>query len=167
MNTILHKIKMRIACVLTSIMLLVSPIQYPTIVYAAEPQFGSSTVTYTVDDYFYVQIPETINVGTEAEIIAMETNIAPEKSIYVRIEWYDGDGFVRLKNDNDPSRTIDVYFYDSNGERYTSSNNLIAQFRASDGNVQTATFNTKANANPMDDLAGSYSGQVYFSMICE
>ena len=56
MRNFVKKVKMNIACILTSLMLLVSPIQTPMIVQAAEPQFGSSTLTYTVDDYFYVQI---------------------------------------------------------------------------------------------------------------
>lgn len=57
MRNFVKKVKMNIACILTSLMLLVSPIQTPMVVQAAEPQFGSSTLRYTVDDYFYVQIP--------------------------------------------------------------------------------------------------------------
>lgn len=57
MRNFVKKVKMNIACILTSLMLLISPIQTPMVVQAAEPQFGSSTLTYTVDDYFYVQIP--------------------------------------------------------------------------------------------------------------
>ncbi len=56
MRNFVKKVKMNIACILASLMLLVSPIQTPMVVQAAEPQFGSSTLTYTVDDYFYVQI---------------------------------------------------------------------------------------------------------------
>ena len=51
MRNFVKKVKMNIACILTSLMLLVSPIQTPMVVQAAEPQFGSSTLTYTVDDY--------------------------------------------------------------------------------------------------------------------
>lgn len=46
MRNFVKKVKMNIACILTSLMLLVSPIQTPMIVQAAEPQFGSSTLTY-------------------------------------------------------------------------------------------------------------------------
>lgn len=143
-----------------------SPIQTPMVVQAAEPQFGSSTLTYTVDDYFYVQIPETINVGTESEIYAMETNISPEKSIYVRIEGLDSNGAIQLHNDNDSSKSINVFFVDKTGNRCNSGNNIIAQFGSSqDG--QIATFNTEVDADPHSASAGLYSGQVYFSMICE
>lgn len=160
MRNFVKKVKMNIACILASLMLLVSPIQTPMVVQAAEPQFGSSTLTYTVDDYFYVQIPETINVGTESEIYAMETNISPEKSIYVRIEGLDSNGAIQLHNDNDSSKAINVFFVDKTG------NNIIAQFGSSqDG--QIATFNTEVDADPHSASAGLYSGQVYFSMICE
>ena len=160
MRNFVKKVKINIACILTSLMLLVSPIQTPMVVQAAEPQFGSSTLTYTVDDYFYVQIPETINVGTESEIYAMETNISPEKSIYVRIEGLDSNGAIQLHNDNDSSKSINVFFVDKTG------NNIIAQFGSSqDG--QIATFNTEVDADPHSASAGLYSGQVYFSMICE
>lgn len=168
MRDIIKKIKMNVACVLTSLSLVISPIQIPTIVQAAEPQFGSSTVIYTVDDYFYVQIPETINVGTESEIYAYETNIAPEKSIYVRIEGLDANGAIQLRNDNDSSQEINVFFEDEIGNQYSSQNNLIAQFEYNASREpQHVVFNTKTDANPMNVSAGSYSGQVYFSMICE
>lgn len=166
MRNFVKKVKMNIACILTSLMLLVSPIQTPMIVQAAEPQFGSSTLIYTVDDYFYVQIPETINVGTESEIYAMETNISPEKSIYVRIEGLDSNGAIQLHNDNDSSKTINVFFVDKTGNRCNSGNNIIAQFGSSpDG--QIATFNTEVDVDPHSASAGSYSGQVYFSIMCE
>lgn len=166
MRNFIKKVKMNIACILTSLMLLASPIQTPMIVQAAEPQFGSSTLTYTVDDYFYIQIPETINVGTESEIYAMETNISPEKSIYVRIEGLDSNGAIQLHNDNDSSKTINAFFVDKTGNRCNSGNNIIAQFGSSqDG--QITTFNTEVDADPHSASAGSYSGQVYFSMICE
>ena len=168
MRNIIKKIKTNIACILTSLLLVVSPIQTPITVQAAEPQFGSSTVTYTVDDYFYVQIPETINVGIQSEIYAYETNIAPEKSIYVRIEGLDGNGAIQLHNDNDSSQEINVFFEDEAGNQYSSQNNLIAQFgQNTNHESQRAVFNTKTDANPMNVSAGSYSGQVYFSMICE
>lgn len=166
MKNFMKKVKMNIACILSSLLLLVSPIQTPMIVEAAEPQFGSSTVTYTVDDYFYVQIPETINVGTEAEIYAMETNIAPDKSIYVRIDGLDSNGAIQLHNDNDSSQTINAYFIDNNGSRYNSGNNLIAQFFPNQSG-QHATFNTEVEVDPQVVSAGSYSGQVYFSIMCE
>ena len=150
MRNIIKKIKMNIACVLTSLLLVVSPVQTPIIVQAAEPQFGSSTVTYTVDDYFCVQIPETINVGIQSEIYAYETNIAPEKSIY------------------DSSQEINVFFEDEAGNQYSSQNNLIAQFgQNTNHESQHVVFNTRTDANPMNVSAGSYSGQVYFSMVCE
>lgn len=113
-----------------------------------------------------VQIPETINVGTESEIYAMETNISPGKSIYVRIEGLDSNGAIQLHNDNDSSKAINVFFVDKTGNRCNSGNNIIAQFGSSqDG--QIATFNTEVDADPHSVSAGLYSGQVYFSMICE
>lgn len=63
-----NKTKVNIICFLVAVLLLVGVI--PSTVHAAEPQFGSSTVKYTVDDYFYVRIPETINVGNESTIYA-------------------------------------------------------------------------------------------------
>lgn len=90
----------------------------------------------------------------------METNISPEKSIYVRIEGLDSNGAIQLHNDNDSSKTINVFFVDKTG------NNIIAQFGSSpDG--QIATFNTEVDVDPHSASAGSYSGQVYFSIMCE
>ena len=166
MRNFVKKVKMNIACILTSLMLLVSPIQTPMVVQAAEPQFGSSTLTYTVDDYFYIQIPETINVGTESEIYAMETNISPEKSIYVRIEGLDSNGAIQLHNDNDSSKTINVFFVDRSDTLRLSLYNLIELFVHNPDRL-IATFNTEVDADPHSASAGSYSGQVYFSMICE
>ena len=158
--------KKRIVCFIAIAMLLFGTNPFTTC--AAEPQFGSSTVKYTVDDYFYVSIPETINVGTESTISAYETNIAPDKSIYVRIEGLDGDGYITLKNDYDSSQTLNVYFKDSNGERYSAMNNLIAQFGINPANeTQTITFNSEPDTITPSTRAGSYSGQVYFSVVCE
>lgn len=104
--------------------------------------------------------------GTESEIYAMETNISPEKSIYVRIESLDSNGAIQLHNDNDSSKTINVFFVDKTGNRCNSGNNIIAQFGSSpDG--QIATFNTEVDVGPHSASAGSYSGQVYFSIMCE
>lgn len=164
----MEKIRTNIFYILIALTMLIGIFQMPTAVKAAEPQFGTSTVTYTVDDYFYVQIPETINVGTESMIYAYETNIAPGKSIYVRIEGLDGLDSVKLQNDNDPSKEINVYFTNESGSRYSAQNNLVAQFGSNvNGEVQTAIINTETDANQMQAVAGSYSGQVYFSMICE
>lgn len=147
-----------------SFVLLFSPIQTAT-VYAAEPQFGSSTITYTVEDSFYVQIPETINVGDSATIYAVETNISEDKMIYVRIDNLDANGCVTLTNDADSSYTISTYFMDLDGTKYSSSNNLIGTFNTY-GNTGL-TFNTGTDANPSMTKAGSYTGQVYFSITCE
>lgn len=58
------------------------------------------------------------------------------------------------------SKTINVFFVDKTG------NNIIAQFGSSpDG--QIATFNTEVDVDPHSASAGSYSGQVYFSIMCE
>lgn len=160
-----RKIKTIIAFVLT---LTIMTLSIPMGVYAMESQSGSSTVTYTVDDYFFIAIPETISVGTEASVCAYEANIAPGKSIYVRIEGLESNDAIKLYNDVDETKTINVYFKDGNGERYTSSNNLVAVFGSNqNGFVQTATFNTETDANPMEVPAGTYTGQVYFTMICE
>lgn len=168
MKNVIKKAKTSIIGILTSIVLLVAPIQPSIVAQAAEPQSRSSTVSYTVDDYFYINIPETIYVGTETKVSAIETNIAPGKTIYVRIEGVNTNGFITLQNDFDPSHTIQVYFKDSSGANITSENNLIAQFGKNDnGMVQSVSFYTETNASPSTDSAGSYSGQIYFDIICE
>lgn len=164
MKNILKRIRNDFTCIVMSLILLLSPIQTP-VVYAAEPQFSSSTVTYTVDDSFYVQIPETITVGDSATIYAIETNISEDKMIYVRIDGLDEYGCIKLTNDADSSYTISTYFMDSSGNKYSNSNNLIGTFSAS-GN-DGLTFNTGTDANPSMTKAGSYTGRVYFSIICE
>lgn len=64
------------------------------------------------------------------------------------------------------SITINVFFVDKTGNRCNSGNNIIAQFGSSpDG--QIATFNTEVDVDPHSASAGSYSGQVYFSIMCE
>lgn len=152
----------KVTCFMLGIMLLVSP----TVAYASEPQFGTSTVTCTVDDNFYVQIPETITVGETATIYAMETNITDDKLIYVRIDGLDGSGEITLTNDTDPSETIKAYFTNESGTKYSSSDNLIGTFARS----QTGGINFNACCADVDThskKAGSYSGQVYFSITCE
>lgn len=164
MKNIFKKIRNDITCCILSIVLLLSPVQQ-SVVYASEPQFGCSTVTYTVDDSFYVQIPETISVGDSATIYAIETNISADKLIYVRIDGLDSNGEITLTNDADSSQTITTYFTDENGNKYSSSNNLVGTFSPY-GNDGMKIY-TGTNANPGSARAGSYSGQVYFNITCE
>lgn len=159
-----NRIKTKIIYFLAMVIILAGLLHY-NIVNAEEFQYGSSTVKYTVEDLFYVSIPETINVGSESEIYAHETNIAPEKFIYVRIEGLDSGGVIKLQNDNGTSEEINVYFMDENGERFSSENNLVAQFGSHENG--RAIINSATDANPMEVSAGSYSGQVYFSIVCE
>ena len=112
------KIRTNIFYILIALTMLVGLFHMPIDVKAAEPQFGTSTVTYT--------------------------------------------------NGNDPSKEINVYFTNESGSRYSAQDNLVAQFGSNvNGEVQSAIINTETDANPMQAVAGSYSGQVYFSMICE
>ena len=47
----------------------------------AEEQTAQATVTYTCEDNFYIEIPETIAVGEVCYINAVEVNISPTKSV--------------------------------------------------------------------------------------
>ena len=114
----MKKIRTNISYILVALTMLVGLFHMPIDVKAAEPQFGTSTVTYT--------------------------------------------------NGNDPSKEINVYFTNESGSRYSAQDNLVAQFGSNvNGEVQSVIINTETDANPMQAVAGSYSGQVYFSMICE
>ena len=86
------------------------------------------------------------------------------------IEVLDSTGAIQLQNNNDSSHTINAYFIDGSGNRYNSvnntMNNTIAQFFPNQSG-QHATFNTEVEVDPQFVFAGSYSGQVYFSIMCE
>lgn len=67
--------------------------------------------------------------------------------------------FFNLKQNNEK---------DSNGERYPTMNNPIAQFGINPANeTQTITFNSEPDTITPSTRAGSYSGQLYFSVVCE
>lgn len=128
----------------------------------AEEQTAEATVTYTCEDRFFVQIPDTIIVGEEVTITAAEVNISPNKTIYVDLMG-NGDDHIQIHNEADESETIDVYFRDGNGNDLKTNNMTLASFT---GEGETSTFSTYVN-DTEGKKAGAYIGTAMFSIHCE
>lgn len=134
-----------------------------TCVYAQEPQMGSSTLTYTVDDSFWVYIPETMPVGQTAQLQAGDLNIDPSKQVYVSIANIDGDNGVKIYNVNDSSATLSVKFKDANGNTLDKPGAVAGEF-SSTGDIIEITPYVESD---WDSMAGDYTGTVYFNIYCE
>ena len=124
-------------------------------------QTASSSIIYTVEDSYYIYIPETIIVGEDINITAQEVNITDGKSIYVKLDGYaDHVDVTNIIGD-----TIPIHFTNSDGEVLQNDfYSYLAKFESGETNV-TKTF----YANPGDTtsaLAGEYTGIVYFIIEC-
>lgn len=147
----------KVSCVILSmIMICANP------VYAEDTV--SATVTYYCDDYFYIEIPDTIVVGDECVITANEINISPSKTVYVDLMPNPND-FVTIYNEVDPNETLDVYFMNSDGNNIAiNDTNLVSFEYGSDGTSKT--FSTYVN-DTTGKPAGEYSGTAMFSIHCD
>ena len=117
-----------------------------------------STVIYTADDSYFIEIPETIIAGEPAYITASEVNIADGKTISVGIGSVD---YIQIYNQKDTSKPLNVYFEREDGTRANASTPL-ATFDSDGSREFTAVVNDTTNA-----LAGEYSGRVMFEVYCE
>lgn len=117
-----------------------------------------STVIYTADDSYFIEIPETIIVGEPAHITASEVNIADGKTISVGLGSMD---YIQIYNQKDTSKPLDVYFETEDGTRASTSIPL-ATFESDGSREFTAVVNDTTNT-----LAGEYSGKVMFEVFCE
>lgn len=129
-------------------------------VHAAE-QTAEATVIYTCEDSFFIEIPQTIYVGEENYINAVEVNIAQGKKICVDLMMNPNE-YVTLTNG---SEEIDVYFRDSDGNDLTVSNMTIAEFPSGSQNSQK-TFTTYVG-DTTGKTAGEYTGTAMFYIYCQ
>lgn len=135
--------------------------------YAREPEQISSTVTYVADDSYYVNIPASIPVGVDCSISAYDVNIAPGKTVKVRLGNLQYNEGIQLVSENDSSAVLCAKFYDKDAQPYTESNNVVASFNKLLGETQTATLRAEVDATADTVIAGNYSGTVYFDISCE
>lgn len=152
-------IKKYTAIIMTALMLLCGK---P--VYAQEPQFGSATIEYTVEDSFMVHIPETMSIDEEASIFADQMNIDPSKSVRVYIAGFETSDGIYISNVNNPDSKLVVHFRDENGNALSQSNTLVGSF------VEESTFlhlTPYIDSYTQEQTAGRYTGVVYFNIQCE
>lgn len=147
--------------ILCAILIVTLVLAFPS--YASELT-AQATVTFTCDDYFYVEIPDTIVVGEVCTINAPEVNIAPNKCVYVDL-MNNPDEYVRLYNEADETQTIDAYFMDGEGNVLTITDMNLATFQyGSSGASQT--FSTFVN-DVTGKAAGQYTGIANFYIHCD
>lgn len=161
---ILNNLKKSLCAIILSVCIFFSSCTN-TMVYAAEPQMTTSTITYQADDQFCVYIPETIVVGEPIQISAMDINIDPSKTVRVGFSGFELNGGITIYNVNDPQSTLIVYFIDESGNLYSTENRTIGFFsNGSSGESFTFTSYVDASTNT---LAGQYTGSVSFDIVCE
>lgn len=131
---------------------------------AVEPQWGSTTIHYTVDDSYMVYIPDSIEVGEQVEISVMDFNVSNNKSVVVSFGTFDTDDSIYLRNDNDYEKTVEVCFRNNKGETFQSIRPRIGTF--SNGNTSPITFSSYIKSTE-NAKAGSYSGSVTFDIYWE
>lgn len=131
---------------------------------AVEPQWGSTTIHYTVDDSYMVYIPESIEVGEQVEISVMDFNVSNDKSVVVSFGTFDTNDSIYLHNENDYEKIIEVCFRNNEGETYQSICPRIGTF--SNGNTTPITFTSYIKSTE-NAKAGNYSGSVTFNFFCE
>lgn len=117
-----------------------------------------STIVFTADDRYLVEIPETIVVGEPAHINISEADIATGKKIWVYLG--NGDDEAKIYNEKDRSRPLSVYFFADDGARATTTTPLAVI----DGEG-TKEFTTSIG-NLEDAMAGEYTGTVMFDVNC-
>ena len=128
----------------------------------AEDMDIQSTLIYTCEDSFCINIPETIIVGEETNVEAIDVNIAPDKM--VKIDLSMPNDYVEIYSVHKEDSILQVYFTSSSGDPVTVSNPTIATF--SSGESGTKSFIPYIN-NTTDAIAGEYTGSVMFSVRCE
>lgn len=128
----------------------------------ADDIIAESTLIYTCDDSFWVNIPETIIVGEEASVEAMDVNIAPGKSIHVDIS--SPNDYVEIHSASDPNSTLHVFFNSADGGQITVIHPTVATFGS--GESGSKQFTTYID-NTTDAIAGEYTGNVMFNIHCE
>lgn len=84
----------------------------------AEDMDIQSTLIYTCEDSFCINIPETIIVGEETNVEAIDVNIAPDKM--VKIDLSMPNDYVEIYSVNKEDSILQVYF--------TSSSGILSQF---------------------------------------
>ena len=128
----------------------------------AEDMDIQSTLIYTCEDSFCINIPETIIVGEETNVEAIDVNIAPDKM--VKIDLSMPNDYVEIYSVNKEDSILQVYFTSSSGDPVTVSNPTIATFSSCESG--TKSFMPYIN-NTTDAIAGEYTGSVMFSVRCE
>jgi hypothetical protein len=141
--------------------LIVATMLFAVPVYAENYEV-SSTLIYTQDDSFCIQIPETIYVGEQSVIEAVEMNIAPNKTVYVDLNHVDG--YVEINSVNDPSSSMNVYFRSDTGTDLNVTNLTLASFASGDNTLKEFSTYTDGTDNP---VAGEYTGSVSFYIHCD
>lgn len=117
-----------------------------------------STIVFTADDRYFIEVPETIVVGEPAHVKTLEADIATGKKIWVYLG--NGDDEAKIYNEKDRSRPLSVHFFSDDGTRATSTTPLAVL----DGEG-TKEFTTTIG-NPEDAMAGEYTGTVMFDVNC-
>lgn len=149
----------KVFCLVLSLLMLMATPVY------AEEQTAQATVTYTCEDNFYVEIPETIAVGEVCYINAVDVNIAPSKSVYVDL-MINPNSYVTIYNEVDESQSLDVYFQREDGTTLSVTDLNLACFQyGSSGTSQS--FTTYINSDMAGKMAGQYSGIAMFSIHCD
>lgn len=134
-------------------------------VYASDFQQSTSTLTYTVEDRFFVMIPETIPVGQAVQITAADMNIDPSKRVDVRFFGLEINDGITIASVNDPNSTLVVHFKDENENKFTTSNVVIGSFYGN-GSGQSLTLIPYVD-DDMGAIAGDYTGTVQFDIVCQ
>lgn len=132
---------------------------------SAESFNESVPVTYSAPDTFVLNIPAQIVVGERAYITAESLNIRDTKQVEVTFGGFTNYNTVSLYDDNDPTNTVSVYFFNNDNDTMSPTDNVVATFSNTNPD---ASFILDSQI-VLDDRvvkAGEYSGAVYFTADC-
>lgn len=128
-------------------------------------QDGSTTLTYTLNDSFWIMIPETIQVGETGSLYAEQLNVAPGHEVYVTITNLNEFGGITLYNEYDDNSYINIGIFDSGGNSIDPQNPILGTFANSGTTVNFTTF--ADYANDLSHAAGNYTGVINFDIYCQ
>ena len=137
-----------------------------TIPAASAESFNESVpVTYSAPDTFVLNIPAQIVVGERAYIEAESLNIRDTKQVEVTFGGFTNSNTVSLYEENDPTKTVSVYFINNGGDIMSPTDNVVATFSNSNASA-SYTLDSQIVLDDQVVKAGEYSGSVYFTADC-
>lgn len=133
-------------------------------VQAAENQ--QMEIKYTEPSAYEIRIPAEVALSkteTQAEITAANMNVAPNEAVNVKVNSGIENGAVTLTRDGSTDTTTSKVSLTSSGEGL-AADAVVASFQSQNTTPDAGTGTLYFAGLPEDLAAGSWSGQIVFSI---